>query len=162
MKAAPHHYLVAYTSPFSMALGVIAAITLLILGLLDEGALVADFGVLVWIVLAAIPAALIGLILGVIFIWGFLSHIAALFQGWPFKVGEEVVILTGKHKNTVAQIYEIWKERGQVRVDLGEELKESVKDVFGAVEVCRNKKRTANQALHGTADSRADASASVP
>jgi len=45
MKAAPHHYLVAYTSAFSMALGVVAAITLMLLALHDEGGLVANFGV---------------------------------------------------------------------------------------------------------------------
>jgi hypothetical protein len=128
-----------------MTLGVFVAIALLILGLHNEGALVADMSVWVWIFLAAIPAGLIGFILGVIFIWGFLSHIAARIQGWPFQIGEEVVILTGRHRNAVACIYEVWEERGQVRVDLGEELKETVKDVFSVVEVCRNKRGTANQ-----------------
>ena len=132
--------MVARTSTFSMVMGVAIAITLMLLILHDEGALVPDIGVWLWILIAAIPAGIIGLILGVIVIWQILlSHPAARIQGWPFKVGDEVVILTGRHKNTTATIYEIWEERGQVRVDLGEELKKEVKDVFCAVEVCRKR-----------------------
>ena len=138
MKVKAYHYLVAYTLQFSMCLGAAGAVVLLLLALHDEGILVANLGVWVWIILASIPAGLIGLILGTIFIWGvFLARVAARIQGWPFKAGDEVVILTGKHKNTQAKIYEIWGERGQVRVDLGDNLKQAVKDVFCAVEVCR-------------------------
>ena len=134
-----------------MVLGAGAGILLLLLALRDEGVLVADFGVWCWIVLAAILAGLIGLILGVIFIWGILlSRFAAWIQGWPFKVGDEVVILTGKHRNTVTTVYEIWEQRGQVRVELGEDLKKSVKDVFCGVEVCRNKRKTPNQTSEAT------------
>ena len=124
-----------------MGLGIVAAITLMLLALNDEGALVANFQVWLWIIIAAILAGLIGLIIGVTVIWGNLSRIAARIQGWPFKVGDEVVILTGKHKHTVAKIYEIWKERGQVRLDLGEDLKKAVEDVFCGVEVCRDRKK---------------------
>lgn len=122
-----------------MALGVIVAIILMFLVLQEEDILVADLGTWVWILITSVLAGLIGLILGCIFIWGVLARFAARIQGWPFKVGDEVVILTGRHKNTVTRIYEIWDERGQVRVDLGEELKISVKDVFCGVEVCRSR-----------------------
>ena len=123
-----------------MGLGVALAIAMLMLVLHDEGALIPDIGVWLWILVAAIPAGLIGLIFGVIVIWQIiLSRPAAKIQGWPFKVGDEVVILTGRHKNTTTKIYEIWEERGQVRVDLGEELKKEVKDVFCAVEVCKKR-----------------------
>ena len=121
-----------------MGIGAVGAITLLLLALHDEGVLVADFGVWLWILIAAILAGLIGLIIGVTVIWGNLSRIAARIQGWPFKVGDEVVILTGIHKHKVGKIYEIWEERGQVRLDLGEDLKKAVKDVFCTVEVCRH------------------------
>jgi hypothetical protein len=139
MKPAKYHYFVAHTSTFSMGLGVAGAIAIMLHGLHDARALVADFWVWVWIFVAAIPAGLIGLILGVIFVWGFLCRIAARIQGWPFQVGDEVVILTGKHRNTETTVYEIWDSRGQVRVALGEEAKHAVKDVFCAVEVCRRR-----------------------
>lgn len=121
-----------------MCLGSVGAVVLLLLALHDEGVLIANLGVWVWIILASIPAGLIGLILGTVFIWGaFLARIAAWLQGWPFKVGDDVIILSGKHKNTQAKVYEIWAERGQVRVDLGDDLKKAVEDVFCAVAVCR-------------------------
>lgn len=104
----------------------------------SEGVLVPQPGVLLWIVLAAIPMAAIGWIVGIIFIWGMmLGHIAARLQGWPFAVGDRVWILTGRCKNTIGTVYEVWTERGQVRVELGAELKEKVEDVFCAVAVCR-------------------------
>ncbi|NLB55461.1 MAG: hypothetical protein GX811_06810 [Lentisphaerae bacterium] len=139
MRPAVYRYMVAHTSTFSMGMGVVIAISLTLLFLHGEGALVPDIGVWLWILVATIPAGLIGLIFGVIVIWQILlSYPAARIQGWPFKVGDEVVILTGRHKNTT-RIYEIWEERGQVRVDLGEALKQEVKDVFCAVEVCRKR-----------------------
>ena len=74
---------------------------------------------------------------------------AARLQGWPFKIGDEVCILSGKHINTITRIYEVWDERGQVRLDLGEEAKNAVDDVFCAVTVCRMK--TQNKPAHPTA-----------
>lgn len=123
-----------------MGVGVTVSIAFMLLILHEEGALLPDPKVWLWILIAAIPASLIGLIFGVLVIWQLLlSHLAARIQGWPFEVGEEIVILTGKHKNTNTKIYEIWEERGQVRVDLGEKQKMEVKDVFCAVEVCRRR-----------------------
>ncbi|MGI5868874.1 MAG: hypothetical protein ACOX9C_05470 [Kiritimatiellia bacterium] len=140
MKPAAYHYIVARTAHISMAMGVAIAIALTLFVLNAEGALVPDLGVWLWVLVAMILAGLIGLIFGVIVIWQMLLSLpAARIQGWPFRVGDEVVILTGPHKDATTTIYEIWEERGQVRVDLGEELKEEVKDVFCAVEVCRKR-----------------------
>lgn len=138
MKPAAHHYLVAHTLGFLMALGAVAAIALVLLALNDEGVLVADVGVWIWALVAAVPAGLLGLIPAFI-ISPFAFFLATRIQGGPFAVGDEVVILTGKHKNAVATIYEIWEERQQVRVDLGEDLKRAVKDVFCVIEICRTK-----------------------
>lgn len=107
-------------------------------GLHSERALIPEAGVLIWIVLAAVPAAAIGWIIGIIFIWGMmLGHVVARLQGWPFAVGDRVWILSGRHKNSVAAVYEVWSERGQVRVELGPELRDKVEDVYCAVAVCR-------------------------
>ncbi len=54
-------------------------------------------------------------------------------------VDDEGIAQTERYKNTVTRVYETWEERGQVRVDLGDELKTSVKDVFCGVEVCRSR-----------------------
>lgn len=133
-----------------MGIGIAITISFMFLILQENGALVPDIIVWLWILLAMIPAVLIGMIIGTVIIWQMLlARSAAKIQGWPFKVDEDVVILKGRHKNKIAKIYEIWEGRGQVRLDLGEELKRDVKDVFCAVAVCRN--QTPNQAVEGTA-----------
>jgi hypothetical protein len=113
-------------------------LALLLARFLSEDALVPQFNVLVWIVLAAIPVAALGYILGIILLWSLtFGHVAARLQGWPFAVGDRVWILSGKHKGTLTTVYEVWAERGQVRVDLGSEAKGKVTDVYCAVAVCR-------------------------
>jgi hypothetical protein len=138
VKPPLYRYVLAHSAGISAGIGVIGALTLMLAGLHSEGALIPQAGVLIWFVLAAVPVAAIGWIVGIIFIWGImLGQFAARLQGWPFAVGDRVWILSGKHRNTVAAVYEVWSERGQVRVELGPELREKVEDVYCAVAVCR-------------------------
>lgn len=58
-------------------------------------------------------------------------------NGKPFAVGDRVRILTGKHREKLVTVYEIWKERSQLRVELGLQEAEAFEDVFSFVEVCR-------------------------
>ena len=118
-------------------MGIMGALGFMLYMLNMEGALVAEWSAIGWVLLAAIPVAGIGYIIGVVFIWMLLGRIAARIQGWPFVVGEEVMILAGKHKGRIAKIYEVWEPRGQVRLELGEQEKESVNDVYCAVVVTR-------------------------
>ena len=117
----------------------------------DASALILNPVTIAWSIVAALPMAAMGWVFGITFLWMILGPIAARIQGWPFKVGDEVFILSGKEINRVARIYEIWHERGQVRVDLGAEAKNSVEDVFCAVAVCRLK--TQIKPAHTTAGS---------
>jgi hypothetical protein len=48
-----------------------------------------------------------------------------------------VIILIGENRNKVVEIYDIWQERLQVRVNLGEERKEKCQDVFFDYQVLR-------------------------
>lgn len=86
--------------------------------------------------LAVLPVVGIGYFCGA-FIRMFVGGISARIQGWPFEVGDEVIVLAGKNKGQIARVYEVWETRGQVRLDLGREAKESVEDVFCAVLVTR-------------------------
>ncbi len=134
-------YVLAHTFFVSQVIGVICAWIYLFSRLRSEGVLVPQIEVVIWIVLAAIPAAAIGWIIGFVLIWRqLLGQIAAWLQGWPFEIGDQVWILTGEHKNQVAMIYEVWTERGQVRVDLGPEAKKTCDDVYCATAVCRTRK----------------------
>lgn len=81
-----------------------------------------------WIFFPAAYAC--GMALGNIFIWPWLRLLAFKYNGYPFKVGDRVKILSGKHCNKEGKVYDIWESRHQVRVDIGSERKELVDDVF--------------------------------
>jgi hypothetical protein len=90
-------------------------------------------------VLAAIP---LGLLLGAIILWPPLFHIASWVNGAPFRSGDSVYILVGLQRGRLTRVYDVWTERGQVRVELDEKSKNDVTDVFSWNEVCRQKKNT--------------------
>ena len=66
-----------------------------------------------------------------------LYEYGARLNGAPFSVGDRVRILVGPHRDRVVEIYELWDERLQVRVNLDPESKDKVKDVFSYNEICR-------------------------
>ncbi|HKS23326.1 MAG TPA: hypothetical protein VJZ76_11040 [Thermoanaerobaculia bacterium] len=91
-------------------------------------------------VIGVAAVTLIGLLVG------FLTSLVVLpplyryrarINGAPFRKGDTVRILRGRHRGTVAEVYEVWHERGQFRVDLGEAARKEVKDVFTATDVLR-------------------------
>lgn len=67
-------------------------------------------------------------------------YLGAKLNGAPFHENDEVQILVGPHKSEVAKIYEIWPDRRQVRLDLGENEKKTVNDVFAYTEIFKPKK----------------------
>ena len=96
---------------------------------------------MVWFACLMIVAAILGVlgagIFGGMFILGPLYRWRATKNGAPYRVGDEVLILAGAHRDRVARVYEVWSERGQVRVELSEEERRKVTDVFSYVAVCR-------------------------
>jgi hypothetical protein len=81
-----------------------------------------------------------GFLIGVlnsIFIFGPWMRARGRANGAPYLAGDRVRILAGKHKNFVGSIYEVWDERGQVRLDLGPEPRKDFSDVFTYTEVFR-------------------------
>ncbi|HVE16252.1 MAG TPA: hypothetical protein VNB29_05920 [Chthoniobacterales bacterium] len=127
--------LLAHTPTISIAIGVVGSLFFMLSILEEAGALGTQRDVLFRTILAAALVAAAGYLIGAAFIWMFLGPIAARIQGWPFAIEDRVYILSGPHKGTITRIYEIWLERGQVRVDLGADAKEKVKDVLSAVTV---------------------------
>jgi hypothetical protein len=88
-------------------------------------------------VLAAIP---LGWLLAAIVICPFVVRLCELVNGAPHFKGDTVCILVGKNRGRVAQVYEEWPTRHQVRVDLGDVAKASVTDVYSYYEVCRSRR----------------------
>ena len=72
----------------------------------------------------------------------------ARVNGSPFSTGDHVRILVGPHAENVVTVYEVWEERGQVRVSLGEQAKRELKDVFGYLQVCTEKPAAARNTIH--------------
>lgn len=93
----------------------------------------------VWSVIAVILALLLGGILGALFFWPFTFHIIGKLNGAPFHEGDLVRVLIGPYRDRVVRVYDVWKERNQVRVELGEQERKEVTDVFSFVEICREK-----------------------
>ena len=139
MEPSPsYRYVLAHTADISIGLGAVGALGIMLAALHSLGVLIPQFGVVIWVLLASLLAAAIGFVVGLFFIWHMvLGPVAAQLQGWPFTAGETVRILSGPHKDTITTVYEVWSDRGQVRVDLGREAKERVEDVYCAVAVCR-------------------------
>ena len=139
MQPSKLNYVLAYAAEISAWLGALGGIVLLVVILNNSDALILDSTVILWSAVAAVPMGALGWLFGRVIMWMLLGHAAARIQGWPFQVGEEVWILRGKHRNRIARIYEVWAERGQVRIDIGDDAKNSAEDVIVAVAVCRMK-----------------------
>ncbi|QIF03527.1 KOW motif domain-containing protein [Roseimicrobium sp. ORNL1] len=147
MKPALHNRLLAYTWEFSISMGIASAIGFMLLIFHHEGALIWDWFVIGMILLTAVPTAGIGYFFGAIYIWMILGHVAARIQGAPFSKGDEVMVLSGKHKGRVTRIYQVWEPRGQIRLELGEEAKKAVTDVVCIVTVTRTRCKESAQAV---------------
>ena len=60
-----------------------------------------------------------------------------LKNGAPYIEGDVVRILSGRYRNREVRVWAIWADRNEVRVELGDEARNKVDDVFGYYQVCR-------------------------
>jgi hypothetical protein len=70
---------------------------------------------------------------------GPLYYFRARLNGAPFRVGDRVRILVGPHRDRIVQVYDVWGERRQVRVDLDAQTEKDVTDVFSFTQICRER-----------------------
>lgn len=90
--------------------------------------------------IVAIAAAYgLGALLGMLFLGRLFYPIVCWLAGAPFAVGDKVVILRGPRARKIAEIYEVWDSRGQVRLRLSEAEQKAVADVFSFNEVLKVK-----------------------
>lgn len=92
-----------------------------------------------WFGAGLVASVPLGWLLGGLYLGVFVSAIARRINGAPYVEGDKIRILVGPYKNRVTDVYEVWTTRNQIRVDLGEEAKKNVTDVFFAEEVSREK-----------------------
>ena len=89
---------------------------------------------------ALVPATLLGWFLGMFTCWPFVSRICTRYNGAPFAVGEDVVILGGRCRGTVTKIYETTKGQGGqtlLKLDIGQEMKETHLDLYDEYSITR-------------------------
>jgi hypothetical protein len=67
--------------------------------------------------------------------WVPFYRLALRRHGAPFQEGDVAQVLRGNHKGEVLRVYDVWTERDQVRLELGEEEKGEVTDVFSFLSV---------------------------
>ena len=94
----------------------------------------------------------LGALLGILVPGRLFYPLVSWLAGAPFSVGDRVMILRGPRKRRVAEVYEVWESRGQVRLSLSKEESGDVADVFSENEVYRIKEP--NRPVQGTRGSR--------
>ena len=67
-----------------------------------------------------------------------LNYIITSMNGAPFQEGDIVQVLVGEYQGQVGRVYEEWNDRKQVRVDLGDQAKKDLKDIFSFNKICRS------------------------
>lgn len=79
---------------------------------------------MLYILALAVPAAtLLGCLLGMITCWPLVRVVCSRINGVPHKPGDQVILLTGPHKGTIAEVYEIAVGQGGLElavIHLGE------------------------------------------
>jgi len=98
-----------------------------------------DLPYLLLFLFSLLLAPVLGFFLSLPFAWVLvrpLYDFRARLNGAPFYPGDRVRILVGPHCGRVANIYQVWDIRGQVRVELDEQSKKEMKDVFSFTQVC--------------------------
>lgn len=88
--------------------------------------------------LAAFLGYFLALLLGW-FVFGPLYYARGLKNGAPFHEGDLVRVLVGPHRDRVVRVYEVWESRDEVRVELGEQERKDVTDVFSPYQICRER-----------------------
>jgi hypothetical protein len=104
-------------------------------------AMFSDWGFLLLFVVSVLAAPVLFFFLSLPLAWmvlGPLYWARGKLNGAPFHVGDHVRILVGPHRDHVGQVYAVWDERRQVRVELDAEAKKDCSDVFSFTQVCRD------------------------
>ena len=147
MKTKAFHYVCAYPALISWAMGAMAIDAFVLYSVTDRFSCVSVLRnpmVLLLLVLALIPSTLLGFV-PVMFTYPLVNALCVRFNGGPFRVGDEVLILSGVHRGTITHVYETTVGQGGatlLRLDMGPEAKEKHGDLFEQCDVLRCQKAT--------------------
>jgi hypothetical protein len=69
--------------------------------------------------------------------WVPIYELRVRLHGAPFKTGDHVRIVRGEHRGKVVAVRDVWADRHELRVDLGEGNRADYSDVFSFLKVRR-------------------------
>ena len=97
----------------------------------------------IWLVVVFIAALLPCVCVGMSFIFSALTllpfhALMVRLNGGPFRVGDKVILLAGKHRGLLTYVYSLW-QGDSIRVELGSSAKEDYSDVVGQHQLLRAK-----------------------
>ena len=137
MKPNRTQYVLAQSPSICICAGALALAVFVGWKLLQSPASLFDISFLFWFVVEILISLALGVLLSGLFISPFVCTLAGKLNGSPFQVGDLVQILTGEHRDRIARVYDVWDERRQLRIELGEQECKDVTDVFDYFQICR-------------------------
>jgi hypothetical protein len=146
MKPRFYHHLAAHFPAIVAQAGGVALVSFASVSYAPLIAVDSGFSSLAGLALAVVAAYALGAILSILFVGPLVCRLIYRLVGAPFHEGDQVVILCGKRKGKITEVYEVWESRGEVRLRLSDDESESVTDVYLYYEVL--KWAPANHALH--------------
>jgi hypothetical protein len=137
MKPRFYHYLTAHFPAIVAQAGGVALVSFASVSYAPLIEVDFGFSSLAGLALAVVAAYALGAIVSVIFVGSLVYPLIRRVVGAPFHEGDEVVILCGKRKGKITEVYEVWESRGEVRLRLSDDERESVTDVYSYYEVLK-------------------------
>lgn len=136
MKPGMLNKICAHPEMVSWAIGACVLNAVFLFAISEEAPLpviLSDWQTTLFLVLALIPPSLLGFFAGMFTAWPFIRVLCSRINGAPLKAGDQVMILAGRDKGRLAEVYEITKGQGGwdlARLDLGRERKTRFTDIF--------------------------------
>jgi hypothetical protein len=94
---------------------------------------VSDWKTLLLLLLALIPSTLLGYLVGMFSYWPLVRIFCSKCNAAPLKVGDQVMVLKGPQKGSIAKVYQIIVGQGGwhlARLDFGQERQTKFTDIF--------------------------------
>lgn len=139
MKPTKSQYFFAHNISFKVwqSVGTPVCVAIIIWATEPTFALLYEPWEILWHVLTILLSLPIGwfcsLIAGSVFL-GTINEYRGLKNGGPFQVGDQVLILTGPHRDRICRVYSLC-QGGSVRVEIGEIKDEKIEDIFPPYQV---------------------------
>ena len=134
MKPTREHYFYAEGWPVRiwMASGTLTSAIIVVAACKPAFQQLRDWRTVLWFFVATLLALAVGWFSSILLGWPILGPVLCergRKNGSPFIPGDLVQVLCGPHRNRITRVYSSWQHES-VRVDLGEQEKVNLRDIF--------------------------------